>query len=248
VPAVALAALGIPALVVGAAAGYTGVADRVPAYTMAGIAGAVVPALLFVAGVVAAAVVGLLALVVRRRWLAAAFVVLGGYLAGYVAGAGVANAQGLGDYRPAANVFPTSRPLYARGTATMQLEGVAGFVAQAGAADCGSGEWLVRQSVEAWDAGHLHDAMLRADVHATESGVAGLSVWFWSSAMAGSPPKWFGQGRTATVSPSGGRVTFEGLVLDTSQTAAPDTWPAELSGELSWTCGTWSGAPATSGP
>jgi hypothetical protein len=238
---------GVLALVVGAVAGFTGVAGREPAYTMAGIMGSALLGLLFVAGVVAAAVLGLLALALRRLWVAVAFVLLGGYLLGYLGGAAVADAQGLGNYRPPTNVFPSSQPLFAHGTATMRLDAVGGFAPRAGDADCRKGDLMVVQSVEAWDAGRLGDAMLRADVHVTEWGVAGLSVWAWSSSMPGSPPKWFGQGRTVTVGSSGGRVTFDGMALDTSEAAAPGTWPAELSGEISWTCGAWSSTQPTSG-
>jgi len=44
------------------------------------------------------------------------------------------------------------------------------------------------------------------------------------------------------------RSTFERMALATGGQPAAGTWPAELSGEISWSCGPWSSVRATQGP
>jgi hypothetical protein len=43
-------------------------------------------------------------------------------------------------------------------------------------------------------------------------------------------------------------VRFEKIAQEVGPEPAAGTWPAELSGEISWSCDPWSSAPATFGP
>jgi hypothetical protein len=94
--------------------------------------------------------------------------------------------------------------------------------------------------------------MYRGDLHMHVTGIdpsiVGVSIYFWSNSMTGSPPQWHGQGQLVTDEPSAGRVTFEKIAAEVGRQPAAGTWPAELSGEISWSCGPWSSGPATFGP
>ena len=245
--------VGAGALAVGGIVGWmAATSPGTPSYNYAGaVAG--FWAMLILLGIVAIAVIGLLALFFRRWWLTASFVVGAGCLLGLFGGAWLTNAVGLG-YKYTWPSFP-SPPVYlhARGEASARLDGVAGFVTHSGSADCTSGPGSqVVATVDVWDAGELQGAMYRGDLHMHVAGIdpstVGVSVFFWSSSMTGSPPQWHGQGRLVTDEPSAGRVTFEHMALEVGRQPAAGMWPAELSGEISWSCGPWSSAPATQGP
>jgi hypothetical protein len=245
-------ALGVGALAVGGIAGWMAASSpRTPSYNYAGAVAGFWATLLLL-GIVAIAAIGLLALFFRSSWLAISFVIGGGCLLGFVGGASLTNAAGLGYNRPP---FP-SPPVYlfARGEASARLDGVAGFTTHSGGADCTSGPGSqVVATVDVWDAGELQGAMYRGDLHlhvaGIDPGTVGVSVYFWSSSMTGPSPQWHGQGRLVTDEPSTGRVTFAHISLSSGSPGAPSaTWPAELSGEISWSCGPWSSVRATRGP
>ena len=254
--AATIRALGVGALAVGGIAGWmAATSPRTPSYNYAGaVAG--FWALLFLLVIVAIAVIGLLALFFRRWWLTASFVVGAGCLLGFAGGAWLTNAAGLG-YKYTWPSLP-SPPVYlhARGEASARLDGVAGFTTHAGSADCTSGPGSqVVATVDIWDAGELQGAIYRGDLHmhnmnipGVEPGTVGVSIYFWSSSMTGPSPQWRGQGRLVTDEPSAGRVTFEKIAQEVGREPAAGTWPAELSGEISWSCGAWSSGPATFGP
>ena len=155
------------------------------------------------------------------------------------------------DALPSGFVFPSPPVvLHARGEAWARLDGVTGFTTHRGSADCTSGPGSqVVVHVEGWDMGAVRGAVFRGETHihmvGLGSGEASVLVYFWSSSMTGAWPTWGGPGQLVTDKPSGGRVTFEGLGA-TGQYAPG--WPNELSGEISWSCGPWSSAPATYGP
>ncbi len=253
--AATISALGFGALAVGGIAGW--MAATSPRTPSSNYAGAVAGfwALLVLIVVVAIVVVGLLALFLRRRWLTASFVVGAGFLLGLVVGAWLTNTAGLG-YKYTWPSMP-SPPVYlhARGEASARLDGVAGFTTHSGSADCTSepGSQVV-EAVDVWDAGELQGAMYRGDLHmhmdapGIEPGTVGVSVFFWSSSMTGPSPQWRGRGQLVEDEPSAGRVTFEKIVQEVGRPPAAGTWPAELSGEISWSCGPWSNGPATYGP
>ena len=248
-------AVGVGALAVGGIAGWmAATSPRTPSYNYAGaVAG--FWAMLILLGIVAIAVIGLLALFFRRWWLTASFVAGAGCLFGLFGGAWLTDAAGLGyKYTWPSISFP-SPPVYlhARGEASARLDGVAGFATHSGSADCTSGPGSqVVATVDVWDAGELQGAMYRGDLHMHVAGIdpstVGVSVFFWSSSMTGSPPQWHAQGRHVTDEPSAGRVAFEHIAHELGRPPAAGTWPSELSGEVSWSCGPWSSSPATLGP
>jgi len=247
--------VGAGALAVGGIVGWmAATSPGTPSYNYAGaVAG--FWAMLILLGIVAIAVIGLLALFFRRWWLTASFVVGAGCLLGFVGGAWLTNAAGLGyKYTWPSISFP-SPPVYlhAQGEASARLDGIAGFATHSGSAACTSGPGSqVVATVDVWDAGELQGAMYRGDLHmhvaGIDPGTVGVSVFFWSSSMTGSPPQWHGQGRLVTDEPSAGRVAFEHMALDSGGQPAAGAWPAELSGEISWSCGPWSSVRATQGP
>jgi hypothetical protein len=226
---------------------------RTPAFTYPGVLAGAFLGVLVLIGIVSIAVIGLLALFFRRWWLTAAFMVGAGCLLGLFGGAWLTDAAGLG-YK--LGPFPSPPVyLYARGEASARLDGVTGFTTHTGSADCTSGPGSqVVATVDGWDAGELQGAMYRGDLHmhmeaaGVDPGTVGVSVFFWSSSMTGPAPQWHGQGRLVTDEPSAGRVTFAHMALDGGGRPPEGTWPAELSGEISWSCGPWSSVPATSGP
>lgn len=251
--AAVIRALGVGALAVGGVVGWmAATSPTAPAYNYAGaVAG--FWAMVLLLGVVAIVVIGLLALFLRNWWLTAAFVMGAGCLLGLFGGAWLTNAVGLG-YKPPP--FP-SPPVYlfARGEASARLDGVAGFTTHSGSADCTSGPGSqVVAAVDVWDAGELQGAMYRGDLHmhmealGIDPNAVGVSIYFWSSSMTGPVPQWHGQGRLVTDEPAAGRVAFEHMTLEVGQPPAAGTWPAELSGEISWSCGSWSSVQATQGP
>ena len=247
-------ALGVGALAVGGIVGWIAATSaRIPSYNYAGaVAG--FWTMLILLGTVAFAVIGLLALFFRRRWLTAWFVVGAACLLGLFGGAWLTDAAGLGSAPPP---FP-SPPVYlhARGEASARLDGIGGFATHSGSADCTSGPGSqVVATVGIWDAGELQGAIYRGDLHmhnmnipGVEPGTVGVSIYFWSSSMTGPSPQWRGQGRLVTDEPSAGRVAFEHMALEVGRQPAAGTWPSELSGEISWSCGPWSSGPATFGP
>ncbi len=82
-------------------------------------------------------------------------------------------------------------------------------------------------------------------VAGVDPGTVAVSVYLWSSSMTGPGPRWQGQGRLTTVV---GHVSFAHIARVTGGQPAAGTWPAELSGEISWSCGPWSSVRATQGP
>lgn len=246
-------ALGVGALAVGGIAGWmAATTPPTPSYNYAGaVAG--FWAMLILLGIVAVAVIGLLALFLRRWWLTASFVMGAGCLLGLFGGAWLTETAGLG-YAPPPLPSPPVY-LHARGEASARLAGASGFTTHSGSADCTSGPGSqVVEAVDVWDAGDLQGAMYRGDLHmhmnvpGIDPSTVGVSVYFWSSSMTGPSPQWRGQGRLVADEPSAGRVTFEHMALELGRQPAAGTWPAELSGEISWSCGPWSSGPATVGP
>jgi hypothetical protein len=251
--AAVIRALGVGALAVGGVVGWmAATSPSTPAYNYAGaVAG--FWAMVLLSSVVAIAVVGLLARRLRNWWLTAAFVMGAGCLLGLFGGAWLTNAVGLG-YKPPP-LPPPPVYLFARGEASARLDGVAGFTTHSGSADCISGPGSqVVAGVGVWDAGELQGAMYRGDLnmHMEALGIdpnaVSVSIYFWSSSMTGPVPQWRGQGRLVTDEPAAGRVAFEHMTLEVGQPPAVGTWPAELSGEISWSCGPWSSVQATQGP
>ena len=158
--------------------------------------------------IVAVAVIGLLALFLRRWWLLASFVVGAGCLLGLIGGAWLTKAAGLG-YKYTWPSMPSPAVyLHARGEASARLDGVAGFTTHSGSADCTSGPGSqVVATVDVWDAGELRGAMYRGDLHmhnmtvpGIELGTIGVSIFFWSSSMTGPSPQWRGQGGSSRTS------------------------------------------------
>jgi len=193
---------------------------------------------------------------VPLRWRALATLVGAGGSLLVVMSLGVFASAAIGvwspDALPSGAWFPSPPVvLHARGEAWARLDGVTGFTTHRGSADCTSGPGSqVVVHVEGWDMGAVRGATFRGETHlhmvGLGSGEASVLVYFWSSSMTGAWPMWGGQGRLVTDEPSGGRVTFKGLGVWPDHYAAD--WPNELSGEISWSCGPWSSAPATSGP
>ena len=189
------------------------------------------------------------------RWRATATLVGAGGSLLVVVSLGVLASAAIGawslDAPPSGAVFPSPPVvLHARGEASARLDGVTGFTTHTGSADCTSPGSQVVVHVEGWDMGALGDATFRGEAHIHVAGLepngASVLVYFWSSSMTGAWPTWGGPGQLVTDEPSGGRVTFEGLGVWPDHYAAG--WPNELSGEISWSCGPWSSAPATYGP
>ena len=241
-------ALGVGALAVGGIAGWiVATTPQAPSYNYAG-AVAAFWGVLFLLGIVAIAVIGLFALLFRRWWLTAVFVVGAGCLLGLCGGSWLTDAVGLG-YKPPPFPVISIVQTHAQGEASARLDGVASFTTHMGSADCTAGPGLLVATVYAWDMGALGDATLRGDLKLSVAGVdpgtANVSVYLWSSSMTEPGPRWQGQGRLTAVA---GHVSFAHIARVSGGQPAKDTWPAELSGEISWSCGPWSTAPATSGP
>lgn len=244
-----VAGTGIVALALGLMAGIdTATTPRVPVYTYRGIVGAVLPGVLLLLGLIVTLIVGVLALVVRRRWLVACFMLGAGYIGGQAGGVQLARATGQAwEQQPI--VYP-SMPTWLGGfgTASGRLDGVPGFVSRTGGAECHSGpNSQTVASVYAEDAGRLQGAMLRIEfsMHGvtTDPDLVGIPViYFWSPDMTGAWPSWAGQGTLVETGPMSGRITFRDLTAVPARDPQPGTWPATLSGEVVWTCEAWQGA------
>jgi hypothetical protein len=249
----------IAALVAGLALGASGPL-AVVAVDPAFVAGPTWGGLALLLGVGVAILSGPLVLLVHgaRGLTAPLFAASTSLVLGVLLGARLGATIGVGYWQ--ADV-PTRRPpfpsppvyLHARGEASARFDGVAGFTTHSGSADCTSGPGSqVVATVDVWDAGELQGAMYRGDLHmhvaGIDPGIVGISIYFWSSSMTGSPPQWHGQGRLVTDNPAAGRVAFEKIAQEAGRQPAAGTWPAELSGEISWSCGPWSSGPATFGP
>jgi len=189
----------------------------------------------------ATGVVGLLALVFRRRWLAEVFVVAATVTLVVVAWPGLTRALGLQDERPA--VTPTaieSQPavvIGAVGEASIRLDGEVEFKPEAGRAECqlwadGTGV----ASVSAPDLGDLHGETLVAEVHVQRDLTVGLLLFVNAGPGARLGPFWNGPGQLVSADPADGRVAFERIGLASESAAADAEWPAELSGEIAWSC------------
>jgi hypothetical protein len=241
--------VGVGALAVGGIAGWmAATSPRTTISTYPGVLAGAFLGVLVLIGIVAIAVIGLLALLLRRWWLTAAFVVGAGCLLGLCGGAWLTDAVGSG-YKPPPFPVISIVQYHARGEASARLDGVAGITTHTGSADCTAGPGRLVATVNAWDLGALGDATLRGDLKLSVAGVdpgtANVSVYLWSSSMTEPGPRWQGKGRLTGVV---GHVSFAHLARVTGGQAAEGTWPAELSGEISWSCSPWSSAPATSGP
>lgn len=221
---------------------------RVHAYTLAGIVGNVLPGVLLLLGLIVALIVGVIALVFRRWWLVACFMLCAGYIGGYMGGLPLARATGQA-WEEQPIVYPSMPTrLGGFGTASGQLDGVPGFVSRTGGAECHSGpdsQTVAHVYVE--DAGRLQGAMLRAELYlhgvAGEPDLVGITaIYFWSPDMTGAWPSWAGQGRLVEGGPMSGIVTFQDLTPVPTGDSQQGTWPATLSGQIVWICEAWQSA------
>lgn len=181
----------------------------------------------------------------RYAFAAAGLIALGG--AGGAAGVQVLD---LGYHPPVV--------LGARGDASIVLDGVAGFEPRAsGRADC----WSVADGTEveevvALSLGELNGNLLRGDLFLPVAGVSGASVSFFVDAAhlpEGSVvPMWNTQDVEIDSAGGGaiGTLRFDGVPIhvDPEVGAPAASWPATLSGEISWACEPWVDAEATPPP
>jgi hypothetical protein len=148
--------------------------------------------------------------------------------------------------------------LGARGEATITLEGVQGFEPRAaGRADC----WSVAdrtdvQEVVALSLGELNGSVLRADIFLPVEGNprGSVSVFVEASRLPeGSvPPVWDTEDLDVDALADGatGSLTFDAVPLRVASEIGPPagSWPATLSGQISWTCEAWVASDATPPP
>lgn len=137
--------------------------------------------------------------------------------------------------------------LEAKGTMNLALDGIDGYAAGGDAlATCRSevdAEGVA--SVEAVVVGTIGPAVVAASVWIqSDNGTSDLMVWIPPPAEGtGTVPMWQGpEGIVeATRVAGGGQVVFSGIRLTASDAEgrAPEGWPAELSGTLTWSCGEW---------
>lgn len=249
-----VAGTGLIALAFGLMAGlFSAPPSHGPAYTYAGIVGAALVGVLFLLGLIVTLIIGVIALVVRRWWLVACFMLGAGFIGGYAGGIQIARATGQSwEQQP---VTAPSMPTYfgGFGTATGRLDGVPGFVSRTGGAECHSGpDSQAVAHVYAEDAGGFQGAVLRAELYlypvAGDRDVVGITaIYFWSPGMTAAWPSWEGQGRLTESSAMSGRVTFQGLAAVPTREPPAGSWPATLSGEIAWTCDPWQGQPSVPG-
>jgi hypothetical protein len=177
------------------------------------------------------------------------------------AAAGLIAAGGVGGYA-AVPVFDLGyhRPvtLEARGEASITLDGVQAFEPRAdGRADCRSvADGTDVQEVVALSLGELNGSVLRADIllPVEERPRGSISVFVEGSRLPeGSvPPTWDTEDVDVDAPADGatGSLTFEAVPLRVDSEMGPPagSWPATLSGEISWTCEAWVAADATPPP
>lgn len=177
------------------------------------------------------------------------------------AAAGLLAAGGAGGYAavPVLDLgYRSPVVLGARGEASITLDGVPTFEPNAeGRADC----WSVAdgtdvQEVVALSLGELNGSVLRADIFlpVEEAPRGSISVFIEASRLPeGSvQPMWNTEDVEIVASAHGatGSINFEAVPLrvDSDLGSPPGSWPATLSGEISWTCEAWVAADATPPP
>jgi len=139
--------------------------------------------------------------------------------------------------------------LQARGEVSITLDGVAGFEPRgAGRADCQSvADGIDVERVVALSLGSLNGGLLRADIALPVEGVSiGYIALFVDAATlpAGNvPPTWEKAGPEINSASGGtsGTIRIEGAQLRSgAEMGAPTgSWPATLSGTITWSCGEW---------
>jgi hypothetical protein len=135
--------------------------------------------------------------------------------------------------------------LEAPGTMTLALDGIDGYAGGGDALATCRSEVDTEEvaSVEAVVVGTIGPAVVAASVW-IQSGNADLMVWIAPAADdEGTVPMWQGPEGVVEVTnvDGGGRIVFSGIRLTARDEAgrAPEGWPAELSGTLTWSCGAW---------
>jgi len=138
------------------------------------------------------------------------------------------------------------------------LEGAPTFEPRSsGRADCWSiADGIEVQEIVALSLGELNGSVLRADIFRPlqEMPQGSLSLFIEASRLPeGSvPPLWNTQDVVIDSSSGGttGRLRFEEVPIreDEFLGLSPGSWPATLSGEISWTCEPWLAAEATPPP
>ncbi len=179
-----------------------------------------------------------------------AFAASGLILAGGAGGAAAVPAFGLGYHPPVV--------LSARGEASITLEGVSTFEPRSsGRADCWSiADGIEVQEIVALSLGELNGGVLRADIFIPVQEMPGGSISLFVEASRlpeGSvQPMWNTQDVVIDSSSRGttGRLRFEAVPIreDEDMGLPSGSWPATLTGEISWTCEPWLAADATPPP
>ena len=200
--------------------------------------------------VVVTAIIGLLALLLRKRGLAEVFVVAAAITLLVVAWRPLERALGLRPVPPEPTpiVYPSFVPIVrsAEGEASARIDAEGEFSPRVSRATCAitiaTGKIA---SVEANDLGDLNGHPLRAQIGVFDGGRVGVTLNTWVPTSGGGP-FWNGPGDLVSSEPAAGRVSFAriGFVSEYSDPADERTrgWPAELSGEISWSCGASSSA------
>jgi hypothetical protein len=202
--------------------------------------GAVIMAILFVLGVVAAAV-GLQP--DRRGRPAARAVIVSGVLlvVGVAVGWALTPVLGLG-YHPAIE----SESL---GTMSLSLDGLDGFESDGDAAafcrsapDSDAVAYVTANALGSVATGTVTASLIMNPLDSPDGRPTfGIGV---TPAVKGenAAPNWHGSGDLEPIEGDrGGRITFTGAALVAGETGRPPLgWPAELSGVLSWSCDAWS--------
>jgi hypothetical protein len=179
-----------------------------------------------------------------------AFAASGLILAGGAGGAAAVPAFDLGYHPPVT--------LSARGEASIMLEGVPTFEARSsGRADCWSiADGIAVQEIVALSLGELNGSVLRADIFLPlqEMPQGSISLFIEASRLPeGSvPPMWNTQDVVIESSSGGttGHLRFQEVPIreDEDMGLPPGTWPATLTGEVTWRCDPWLAADATPPP
>jgi hypothetical protein len=175
--------------------------------------------------------------------------------AGLIAAGGVAGGAAV----PLFNLgYHTPVVLGARGEASVTLESVSTFEPRAGGrADC----WSVAdgtdvQEIVALSLGELNGSVLRADIllPVQQQPRGSISLFIEASRLpeGSAPPAWDTQDVVIDSSAGGttGRLRFEAVPIrvDPEMGAPSGSWPATLTGEVSWACEPWLEADATPPP
>lgn len=182
----------------------------------------------------------------RYAFAAAGLIAVGG-----VGGAAAVPLLDLGYHAPVV--------LSARGEASVTLDGIDTFERRAsGRADCQSVEdGTDVQGVTALSLGLLNGGLLRAGISLPAPGTTtagSISLWIDGASLpeGSAQPFWDNLNPVIDSSPGSatGRARFEGAAIheDELMGSSAGSWPATLSGEITWACGPWLDADATPPP